>query len=102
MGLKKGQTNNPYGRPKGSQNKINKALRGKIANFIFDKIKDLSENWESLTPAEKIKFIGELLPYVLSKQNSHEDDLTKEPCSNNYNYRDQILRDFSIKIPPEE
>lgn len=69
MGLKKGKTNNPNGRPKGAVNKVTKEIKEKIANFINDKIVSIDEEWDKIDIKEKLKFIVELLPYVLSKNN---------------------------------
>jgi hypothetical protein len=41
MGLSKGKTNNPDGRPKGSKNKSSEAIREMVSTLITD-------NWEQI------------------------------------------------------
>ena len=40
MGLKKGQTNNPAGRPKGAINKANRELRDMIKDFLVENLEN--------------------------------------------------------------
>ena len=40
MGLKKGQTNNPAGRPKGTINKANRELRDMIKDFLAENLEN--------------------------------------------------------------
>jgi len=75
MGLQKGQTNNPSGRPPGSLNKVSKEIKEKIGSFINDKLDSIDKEWENIHTREKLKFIIELLPYVLQKNSdSHPPD----------------------------
>lgn len=67
MGLKKGQTNNPEGRPKGSRNKVNKELRKMIKDFLEENLENFQEEFAELETKDKLKFITDLLPYGLSK-----------------------------------
>ena len=67
MGLKKGQTNNPAGRPKGSINKVNKELREMIKDFLTENLENFQEEFVNLDTKDKLKFIADILPYGLPK-----------------------------------
>ena len=67
MGLKPGQTNNPHGRPRGSQNKVNKELRELVHDFLSKKMSKIDEIFDKLTPREQARFITDLLGYVMPK-----------------------------------
>jgi len=69
MPLPPGRTNNPNGRPKGSQNKVNKDLRDKIKLFIDDNWDSLQNDLETLSPKERIDAYLKLLEYSLPKLN---------------------------------
>jgi hypothetical protein len=69
MPLSKGRTNNPNGRPKGSQNKANKDLRDKIKLFIDDNWDAVQKDLEMLSPKERIDAYLKLLEYSLPKLN---------------------------------
>jgi len=67
MGLKKGQTNNPKGKPKGTKNKKNKELRLWLQEFLEGKTEDLERNWRKLNPEQKFRLFEKLLAYSLPK-----------------------------------
>ena len=72
MGLHKGQTNNPTGRPVGSKNKITASLRGKINDFLNDNWNTMQTDFEKLEPKERLMFYEKLLQYGLPKLQSTE------------------------------
>ena len=67
MGLKKGTTNNPAGRPKGTINKSSAAIREKITAFLDDNFEQVQKDFESkeLSVKDKLKFYTDLLPYAV-------------------------------------
>ncbi len=67
MPLKKGQTNNPNGRPKGSRNKVTASLRARINDFLNNNWENLQKDFEKLEPKEKLMFYEKLLQYGLPK-----------------------------------
>lgn len=69
-GLKKGQTNNPAGKPKGAQNKVNADLRARVSGFLTDKFPDVIAEYENLSAKDKLKFYTELMQYGLPKLQS--------------------------------
>ena len=74
MGLKKGQTNNKNGRPKGALNKIGGPLKEQIGGFLQDKIAEFPKIWLQLSARDKAGLIVDLLPFVLPKIASVEMD----------------------------
>lgn len=63
--LKKGETANPNGRPKGTQNKVNADLRQKIKEIIKDNWQQVDEDIKALNPKDRLMFIEKLLKYTL-------------------------------------
>jgi len=67
MGLKKGQTNNPRGRPKGKPNKATTDMRTWINELLNDNrdlfIKDLG----SIEPYQRVAVFEKLFGYVVPK-----------------------------------
>ncbi len=70
MGLRKGQTNNPAGRPKGIPNRLTKELRCTLKAVIDQELENLPEILDSLEGKDRLEFICKLLPYVLPKVES--------------------------------
>ena len=67
MGLKKGMTNNPSGRPKGSVNKITVSLRNRINDFLNENWENLQNDFDKLKPKDRVTFYEKLLQYGLPR-----------------------------------
>lgn len=67
MGLRKGQTNNPAGKPPGTKNKINAELRERINDFLNGNFETVATEFDKLEPKDKLKFYTDLLQYGLPK-----------------------------------
>jgi hypothetical protein len=67
MGLPKGKTNNPAGKPPGTKNKINAELRVMINDFLNNEFDTIKEDFKKLDPKDKLKFYTDLLNYGLPK-----------------------------------
>jgi len=70
-GLKKGQSGNPNGRPKGAVNKTTAELKDLLVKVVGNQM----ENWEKdlekirkTNPEEAIRLTAKLIDYVLPKQ----------------------------------
>jgi len=72
MGLPKGHTNNPNGRPIGSKNKTNDKIRGMVLEFIDQNIDNIQADYDKLEPKERLQFFEKLLNYALPKMQSTE------------------------------
>jgi hypothetical protein len=68
MGLPKGKTNNPEGRPKGSLNKTTAEIKELINEFISGNMEDLQSNYDQLDPKDKLQFVRDLLKFVIPTQ----------------------------------
>jgi len=67
MPFEKGNSGNPDGRPKGTNNKLTKQLRETINDFLETNFESVIQDFEKLTPKERLKFYCELLQYGLPK-----------------------------------
>ena len=65
MGLKKGTTNNPKGRPQGSPNKITANLRQKIQDILENNWHTVEKDIKKLEPKDRLFFIEKLLKYAV-------------------------------------
>jgi ATP-dependent Zn protease len=66
----KGHTNNPYGRPKGSSNKITTEVRECVSKLIEEEVPRLKEALDEVrkeSPARYVELVTKLLPYVAPK-----------------------------------
>jgi len=67
MGLQKGRTNNPNGRPPGIPNKITKELREALKAIVENELDRLPGFIEKLEASERVELLIKLLPYVIPK-----------------------------------
>jgi hypothetical protein len=63
MGLKKGMTNNPNGRPTGSVNKVTGTMREKLNMFLEENFDIIQEDFKQLDPKDKLLFYTKILPF---------------------------------------
>ena len=67
MGLPKGKTNNPNGRPPGKPNKITAELRTRIKSFLDDNFETVKNDWKKLEPKDRILMYEKMLSFALPK-----------------------------------
>jgi hypothetical protein len=70
MGLHKGQTNNPAGKPIGAKNKIGCELREMISEFLESNFQKVQQDFEELAPKDRAKVFCDLLQYSIPKLQS--------------------------------
>jgi hypothetical protein len=70
MGLKKGNTNNRSGRPKGTPNKVTTDLRKWITCFLEDEREQIVIDWKKLNAVQRIALWERLLRYSLPQLTS--------------------------------
>ncbi|AEL26870.1 hypothetical protein [Cyclobacterium marinum] len=58
------------GKPKGAKNKINTEVRGLLQKLFDDNYQTIQKDLEILEPKDRLKFISDLLPYLLPKLQS--------------------------------
>lgn len=81
--MKKGTTNNPNGRPKGTPNKSTKEMRDFLQAFVEDNLESLQSEFDELEGADKFRVIEKLLPYILPKHNSISLQSIEQPRGKN-------------------
>ncbi|GAB6395239.1 MAG: hypothetical protein MdMp024_1551 [Bacteroidales bacterium] len=74
MGLHKGQTGNPNGRPKGSPNKVTADLREWIKDLLEGNREQFTRDFEALEPYQRLIFWEKLLAYVLPKPVAEKEE----------------------------
>lgn len=55
------------GKVKGTINKNTKILRRSIGQFLVNNIGNVQEEYDELKPKDKLRFIADILPYVVPK-----------------------------------
>jgi hypothetical protein len=70
MGLPKGRTNNPTGRPKGSKNVLTEKLRNDMTAFLSGQWEQIQQDFKDLEPRERILLYEKLLQYTMPKLQS--------------------------------
>jgi hypothetical protein len=75
MGLKKGNTNNPNGRPKGVPNKVTGQLRETITAFLEKNFEVILADFKKMQPKDRTKLYTDLLQYGLPKLQTTELDI---------------------------
>lgn len=73
MGLRKGQTNNPSGRPKNAKNKLTTDIRAAYEALVskkFDKLEQWLDEAAKESPAKAIELFLKLSEFVLPKLQS--------------------------------
>lgn len=76
MSLRKGLTNNLKGRPVGVPNRVTAEVKEIINQFINNNIGNLQNDFNNLESKDKLRFLIDLLPYIVPKLTSVE---VKEP-----------------------
>ena len=67
MGLQKGSTNNPKGRPKGRPNKTTGPMRSRITQFLSENFDTIMHDLKSLNQRDRVKAYTDMLQYGLPK-----------------------------------
>ena len=74
MGLHKGHTNNPKGRPRGRRNKSTQPLRDWLLQLVNSNREQVERDIADLEPKERLQMLERLLQYVLPKPQTQPPD----------------------------
>ncbi|MDR2475707.1 MAG: hypothetical protein LBD45_07595 [Bacteroidales bacterium] len=74
MAQKKGKTGNPYGRPKGTPNKVTTDLRQWVKSLIENNQELLEKDLASLEPKERWQIIEKLMQYIIPKKQQEDKE----------------------------
>ena len=88
MGLPKGRTNNPAGKPTGTTSKITLTIRERIGSYIDQNFETFIDDIGQLEPKDRVKAFMELLQYSTPKFQAQQIRID--------NLSDELL-DFLIK-----
>ena len=67
MPHRKGITNNPYGRPKGTPNKTTAEMREAIQAFVERNIQQMQDDFDQLDSAERLRILERFMQYLLPR-----------------------------------
>jgi len=67
MGLKKGMTNNPRGKPPGTLNKLSRDMKLTIHEFLTENWDEVVIEFHKLKGKDKLNFYKELMQYDVPK-----------------------------------
>jgi len=99
MAPKKGTTNNPNGRPRGSRNKASDNMKQAILKIIDDNWKTISNDIKNMSPKDRATFIEKMISYVVPKSSTLDANV------NNINYNvpltDEEVRAYAKALEDE-
>lgn len=77
--MKKGETNNPNGRPRGSKNKINPVTRELLEKFVTENFEENMQDLLKLKKKDKVNAFISLLKYLVptARDKEAEEENTK-------------------------
>lgn len=96
--FQKGQSGNPKGRPKGSQNEKTKYIKDWLISLIGSNAKDISQSFRSLPMKERCKFISSVLSYVLPKQTESKIKANVDLNNLSDEQIDNIISEITINV----
>jgi len=70
MGLPKGTTNNPAGRPPGTRNKVTNELKQWITGLIDGNREQFERDLAAVEPEKRLAVLEKLIQYVIPRQQS--------------------------------
>lgn len=94
MGLKKGQTGNKNGRPKGIPNKVTASLREKLKVVLEAELENLPGLLDDLEPDKRLRVFIDLLQYALPKAT---EQVESSQITTSGSFLELLKREYSIK-----
>ena len=81
MPLKKGQSGNPNGRPKGAKNKITKDVKAFISKLLDDNAETIERDFLQLEPKDRLLLTEKFFQYLIPKQQNQTQNITFDKMS---------------------
>jgi hypothetical protein len=81
MPFEPGQSGNPDGRPRGTQNKLNTRVKGFITALLEENFDSVQASFASLDGKDKVRCWIDLLPYAVPKLQSMSAEVAFEKLS---------------------
>lgn len=100
--FQKGQSGNPKGRPRGSQNEKTRYIKEWLVSLIGSNAKDISQSFKSLPMKERCKFITSVLPYVLPKQTESRIKANVDLNNLSDEQIDSIISEITVNVDTED
>lgn len=100
--FQKGQSGNPKGRPRGSQNEKTRYIKEWLVSLIGSNAKDITQRFKSLPMKERCKFITSVLPYVLPKQTESRIKANVDLNHLSDEQIDSIISEITVNVDTEE
>jgi len=85
--FKKGESGNPNGRPKGTQNRTTKEMKELIKAYVEKELEQADSLLNELTAKERLDILCKMLPYIMPKQQEVKKENAKEIT---INYNDKV------------
>lgn len=92
----KGKTGNPYGRPKGSPNKVTSDLREWINDILQKNRRQVQQDLKKADSKTRLNFYEKLLQYVLPKQQAITGDIRADLN------RKEVQPELDLSLVPTE
>jgi len=89
MGLKKGHTNNPNGRPKGTPNRTTRELRVWVQSVLSKNTNIFESDLKKLLPEQRLAILEKMLKYCMP---THQVINIKEQVQEEYAALEKLLK----------
>ena len=66
------------GKPKGAVTKVSVKVKESIFKFLEKNTEDIQDSYDKLKPAEKLRFIADIIPYAVPKLSSVQTEIQGE------------------------
>lgn len=100
--FQKGQSGNPKGRPRGSQNEKTRYIKEWLVSLIGSNAKDITQSFKNLPMKERCKFITSVLPYVLPKQTESRIKANVDLNNLSDEQIDSIISEITVNVDTED
>ena len=91
MGLQKGQTNNPNGRPAGTPNKITGEVKEILKDIVSQELEGLPARLEALDDKSRVEALLKMLSLIVPKPQQENEQQMERP----------IFTGIDLKLEPE-